>query len=164
MKIILATGLALLAGCSTVGVDFSPVVAAGGGESVIYIYGGCDPASNEYVGGGFIGPKLKVNGDFVGYLADDSYIPLVLPIGSVDLGLVATWNNDFPKLEFTYHIKDSADRYLRFGTGGEQISYAVLRWDSFVHEVTPEVGQAEIKACQLNAAALKRAQALGYGQ
>ena len=152
--------LLLASACTTTGAPFTPVPLADDGKSVIYLYHRCNPAGDRYATGGTIGPEIRVNDKFMGYLAPDSYMPLVVPKGGLQLAVLPTWNYDFiPKLEFTYQIDEPKERFLKFELKMEGVSYSVARVESLVEEIEAGQGRNEIRDCGLNAAALERARA-----
>lgn len=163
---MLLPGALLLAGagCKTVGADFAPMALPEEGKVLVYLYYECDPDSSEYYTGGTVGPKFRLNGKFIGYLSPDSYIPLVLPQGSVEMELLPTWNYTFiPELKFDYPTTGPGPKYLRFDFSGKGVSYSRIKWTSYAREVNPLIARKEIASCQLNEAAQQRAKAGGLG-
>ena len=158
MKLTSSILVILLTGCTTVGENFAPLEAPNENFSITYVYHDCNPESNKYYTGGFEGPEFRVNNEFIGYLASDSYIPLTLPIGEVKMELLPTWNYTFiPKLKFNFDINNTNPRYFKYTFEGTPTSYNQIELEALIQQVTPSQGEKEIQDCQLNKAGHNRA-------
>lgn len=107
-------------GCGTVGERFKPLDAASAGRSKVYLYMGCKPGMTEYLGNGQTGATVYVNGKFIGYLSDGTYIPLSLPPGTYKFKFGSTWNWTHPSLVFDYAIGADRTHYFEWTTRLDQ--------------------------------------------
>jgi hypothetical protein len=141
--------------------EASPATAEGETNALVYLYHACNSGSTQRYFGTGTGPKLQLDGEFIGYLAADSYIVLAMPEDSVEMAL--SKYSSMRKL--THQIEQKpGTRYLRFGFAVKKPSSSTIKVDPVVEEVDGETARSEIRGCDLNAPALERASARGFSR
>ena len=151
--------LFFLVGCTTTSPNFVPVVLDYKKVNTnVYIYSDCDKSSNSYAVGGTVGPAFSIGKNFIGYLAPDSYIPLVLNEGKYAFKLSPTWNYTFiPELKFDFDVHGGGTKYLRYKFDGTNVSNNLTRFESLVQEVPVTLALSDISNCQINKSAYAQA-------
>lgn len=142
--------------------EASPATTEDGTKAVVYLYHGCNPGSTQRYFGAGTGPKLQLDGKFIGYLAADSYVVLAMPEGSVEMAL--SKYSAMRRLTYPIEAQKPGARYLRFGFAVKKPSSSTIKVDPVVEEVDGETARSEIRGCDLNAPALGRASARGFSR
>ena len=107
------------------------------------------------------GPSLYINGEKLGMLEIETYVPLVLPAGNHTIRTTSNWNHKaFPDLNVSVGIKPGEAKYLQYIWTGKSLDQQSNLWISRYLEVKETEAIGKLGCCALNSKLTKAASKL----